>query len=216
MHKIPLFPLNTVLFPKGSIPLHVFEDRYKCMIKYCIDSKSPFGVILIRMGSEVGDSATPYDVGTTANIVDVNKIENGRLFITAIGDKVFRIKNLIEKKAFLEANVEFLVDYENTEKDISETMISKLTELITRNHRLLLGLKGEFFQDSKIPTDLFELSYFAPSCLLSIENIELQSLLEESSTKKRLVKSIELLKKNESFLDELLLKRFNLGDSNMN
>ncbi len=216
MHKIPLFPLNTVLFPKGSIPLHVFEDRYKCMIKYCIDSKSPFGVILIRMGSEVGDSATPYDVGTTANIVDVNKIENGRLFITAIGDKVFRIKNLIEKKAFLEANVEFLVDYENTEKDISKTMISKLTELITRNHRLLLGLKGEFFQDSKIPTDLFELSYFAPSCLLSIENIELQSLLEESSTKKRLVKSIELLKKNESFLDELLLKRFNLGDSNMN
>ena len=216
MHKIPLFPLNTVLFPKGSIPLHVFEDRYKCMIKYCIDSKSPFGVILIRMGSEVGDSATPYDVGTTANIVDVNKIENGRLFITAIGDKVFRIKNLIEKKAFLEANVEFLVDYENTEKDISETMISKLTELITRNHRLLLGLKGEFFQDSKIPTDLFELSYFAPSCLLSIENIELQSLLEESSTKKRIVKSIELLKKNESFLDELLLKRFNLGDSNMN
>ena len=157
------------------------------------------------MGSEVGDSATPYDVGTTANIVDVNKIENGRLFITAIGDKVFRIKNLIEKKAFLEANVEFLVDYENTEKDISETMISKLTELITRNHRLLLGLKGEFFQDSKIPTDLFELSYFAPSCLLSIENIELQSLLEESSTKKRIVKSIELL-----------LKRFNLGDSNMN
>ena len=216
MHKIPLFPLNTVLFPKGSIPLHVFEDRYKCMIKYCIDSKSPFGVILIRMGSEVGDSATPYDVGTTANIVDVNKIENGRLFITAIGDKVFRIKNLIEKKAFLEANVEFLVDYENTEKDISETMISKLTELITRNPRLLLGLKGEFFQDSKIPTDLFELSYFAPSCLLSIENIELQSLLEESSTKKRIVKSIELLKKNESFLDELLLKRFNLGDSNMN
>ena len=216
MHKIPLFPLNTVLFPKGSIPLHVFEDRYKCMIRYCIDSKIPFGVILIRMGSEVGDSATPYDVGTTANIVDVNKIENGRLFITAIGDKVFRIKNLIEKKAFLEANVEFLVDYENTEKDISETMISKLTELITRNHRLLLGLKGEFFQDSKIPTDLFELSYFAPSCLLSIENIELQSLLEESSTKKRLVKSIELLKKNESFLDELLLKRFNLGDSNMN
>ena len=216
MHKIPLFPLNTVLFPKGSIPLHVFEDRYKCMIRYCIDSKIPFGVILIRMGSEVGDSATPYDVGTTANIVDVNKIENGRLFITAIGDKVFRIKNLIEKKAFLEANVEFLVDYENTEKDISETMISKLTELITRNHRLLLGLKGEFFQDSKIPTDLFELSYFAPSCLLSIENIELQSLLEESSTKKRIVKSIELLKKNESFLDELLLKRFNLGDSNMN
>ena len=203
MHKIPLFPLNTVLFPKVSIPLHVFEDRYKCMIKYCIDSKSPFGVILIRMGSEVGDSATPYDVGTTANIVDVNKIENGRLFITAIGDKVFRIKNLIEKKAFLEANVEFLVDYENTEKDISETMISKLTELITRNHRLLLGLKGEFFQDSKIPTDLFELSYFAPSCLLSIENIELQSLLEESSTKKRLVKSIELLRLFYHLLDRL-------------
>ena len=79
MHKIPLFPLNTVLFPKASIPLHVFEDRYKRMIRHCIDTKSPFGVVLIRMGSEVGDSAIPYDVGTTANIINVNKIEDGDL-----------------------------------------------------------------------------------------------------------------------------------------
>ena len=118
MDKLPLFPLNTVLFPKASIPLHVFEDRYKCMIKGCISTRSPFGVVLIRMGSEVGDSATPYDVGTTANIININRVGDGQLFITAIGDKVFRINKLIEGKSFLEARVDFLIDDED--QDISK------------------------------------------------------------------------------------------------
>ena len=214
MHKIPLFPLNTVLFPKISIPLNVFEDRYKCMIRHCIDTQSPFGVVLIRMGSEVGDSATPYDVGTTANITNVNKLEDGRLFITAIGDKIFRINKLIEDKSFLEANVDFLIDDEN--QDISENLLEELRGLVNSNFRLASGLKGEFVNDINIPNDLVDLSYFVPSCLLGIENIELQRLLEESSTKKRLEKGIELLEKNECLLKDLVSNKFNFGGSSRN
>ena len=213
MCKIPLFPLNTVLFPKAHIPLHVFEDRYKCMIRYCIDNKSPFGVILIRTGSEVGDAATPYDVGTTANIVNINDIEDGNLFVTAIGDKIFRITKLIEDKAFLEANVDILFDDQNSGKDVSDCMILELKELLKRNYRLISGLRGEFVSNPNIPTDLLELSYFAQSCLISVGNIELQSLLEEGSIKNRLLKSIQLLEKNELLLKDLVSNKFNSRDS---
>ena len=214
MDKLPLFPLNTVLFPKRTIPLHVFEDRYKCMIRDCIATKSPFGVVLIRIGSEVGDSATPYDVGTTANIINIKRVDDGRLFITAIGDKVFRINKLIEDKSFLEANVDFLIDDEN--QDISENLLEELRGLVNSNFRLASGLKGEFVNDINIPNDLVDLSYFVPSCLLGIENIELQRLLEESSTKKRLEKGIELLEKNECLLKDLVSNKFNFGGSSRN
>ncbi len=211
MHKIPLFPLNTVLFPKVSIPLHVFEDRYKRMIRHCIDTKSPFGVVLIRMGSEVGDSAIPYDVGTTGNIINVNKIEDGRLFIIAIGDKIFRINKLIEDKSFLQANVDFLIDDEP--QDIHKSVLLELRELLKNNYRLASGLKGEFVSNINIPEDLVDLSYFAPPCLLAVENIELQRLLEESSAKRRLAKSITLLKKNETVLKDLVSNKFNFRNS---
>ena len=214
MDKLPLFPLNTVLFPKRTIPLHVFEDRYKCMIRDCIATKSPFGVVLIRIGSEVGDSATPYDVGTTANIINIKRVDDGRLFITAVGDKVFRINKLIEDKSFLEANVDFLIDDEN--QDISENLLEELRGLVNSNFRLASGLKGEFVNDINIPNDLVDLSYFVPSCLLWIENIELQRLLEESSTKKRLEKGVELLEKNEWLLKDLVSNKFNFGGSSRN
>ena len=214
MDKLPLFPLNTVLFPKASIPLHVFEDRYKCMIKDCISTKTPFGVVLIRIGFEVGDSATPYDVGTTANIININRVDDGQLFLTAIGDKVFRINKLIEGKSFLEANVDFLMDDED--QDISENLIVELKDLMNNNFRLASGLKGEFVNDTNIPNDLVDLSYFVPSCLLGVENIGLQRLLEESSTKKRLEKGVELLKKNELLLKNLVSNRFNFGGFSRN
>ena len=68
----------------------------------------------------------------------------------------------------------------------------------------------------KIPTQLLELSYFAPSCLIAVGNIELQSLLEEDSIKKRLLKSIQLLKKNEVLLKDLVSNKFNSRNSVMN
>jgi len=149
MHKIPLFPLNTVLFPKISIPLNVFEDRYKCMIRHCIDTQIPFGVVLIRMGSEVGDSAIPYDVGTTANIINVNKIEDGRLFIIAIGDKIFRINKLIEDKS----DVEILAigighdvsRYYNKAikitdvQELGDVMIGQLSNLFSKKNKKILN-----------------------------------------------------------------------------
>ena len=92
-------------------------------------------------------------------------------------------------------------------------MVLELKELLKRNYRLISGLRGEFVSNPKIPTELLELSYFAQSCLISVGNIELQSLLEEGSIKNRLLKSIQLLEKNELLLKDLVSNKFNSRDS---
>ena len=67
--EIPIFPLSTVLFPGGLLPLRIFEQRYLEMTKTCIRDLTPFGVCLIREGQEVGAPAVPHGVGCTARIL---------------------------------------------------------------------------------------------------------------------------------------------------
>ena len=88
--QVPLFPLNTVLFPGGPLPLRIFEARYLDMISACLKSDSPFGVLLIREGSETGPSTT-HEVGTLARIVDWYQGSDGLLGVTAIGERRFRL-----------------------------------------------------------------------------------------------------------------------------
>ena len=88
--QIPLFPLNTVLFPGGPLPLRVFEPRYLDMISRCMKSDRPFGVLLIREGNEVGP-ATTYNTGTLAKVVDWYQGSDGILGITAVGTDRFRL-----------------------------------------------------------------------------------------------------------------------------
>ncbi len=88
---IPLFPLHTVLFPGGLLPLRIFEVRYLDMIRTCLKQETGFGVCLIRSGKEVGEIATPYEIGTLAHIVDWNTGADGLLGITARGEQRFRI-----------------------------------------------------------------------------------------------------------------------------
>jgi len=88
--QIPLFPLRTVLYPGGPLPLRIFETRYLDMISRCLKSETPFGVLLIREGAESGP-ATTYSTGTLANITDWYQGSDGLLGVTAIGDRRFRL-----------------------------------------------------------------------------------------------------------------------------
>ena len=92
--KIPLFPLSTVLFPGGTIPLQIFEDRYHSMIQDCLESNSKFGVVLIKEGKEVGGAAVPHKVGTLAKITQMREISQNRLYLTAVGETRFTILEL--------------------------------------------------------------------------------------------------------------------------
>ncbi len=87
---VPLFPLRTVLFPGGPLPLRIFESRYIDMISQCMKSDSPFGVLLIREGNEAG-LATTHEVGTLATITDWYQGSDGLLGVTAVGGSRFRL-----------------------------------------------------------------------------------------------------------------------------
>jgi uncharacterized protein len=89
--EIPLFPLNTVLFPGGPLPLRIFEPRYVDMVRHCMRSGSAFGVVLIRTGGEVGAVARTADIGTTARIVDFSQLPDGLLGLSCLGERRFRI-----------------------------------------------------------------------------------------------------------------------------
>lgn len=79
---LPLFPLNTVVFPGGRLPLRIFEQRYMDMVKQAIAERRPFGICAIREGSEVGAPAVPYDVGTRVEVTDWEMPQTGILHIT--------------------------------------------------------------------------------------------------------------------------------------
>ncbi len=89
--EIPLFPLQTVLFPGGRLPLRIFEQRYLEMAKGCLRDSTPFGVCLIREGGEVGEPALPQDLGCTARIVEWDMPQLGLLQVVARGEQRFRI-----------------------------------------------------------------------------------------------------------------------------
>jgi hypothetical protein len=89
--NLPLFPLGTVLFPGGVLPLRVFETRYVDMMRECMKSGQPFGVCLIKEGNEVGTPAIPHDVGCLASIVDFDMQQPGVLNITTRGAGRFRV-----------------------------------------------------------------------------------------------------------------------------
>lgn len=87
--KTPLFPLRTVLYPGGPLPLRIFESRYLDMISRSMKKDEPFGVLLIRDGSEIGRAKT-YSIGTLAKIIDWYQGSDGVLGVTAVGTTRFR------------------------------------------------------------------------------------------------------------------------------
>lgn len=90
---IPLFPLGTILFPGGLLPLKLFEQRYLEMGKACLRDELPFGVCGIKQGAEVGAPATPFEVGCIAKIIHWDMPQLGILQIVAQGRERFRVLN---------------------------------------------------------------------------------------------------------------------------
>ncbi len=94
MAELPLFPLRTVLFPGGLLELRIFEARYLDLVSRCLREGAPFGVVALRAGSEArsgGDAVQLYDVGTLAELIDVDSAEAGILEVRCRGGERFRL-----------------------------------------------------------------------------------------------------------------------------
>ena len=106
-----IFPLNTVLFPGGALPLKIFEQRYLEMTKVCLSENRPFGVCLIKEGQEVGTPAVPQDVGCLARIMQWDMPQLGVFLLQAEGTQRFRIvRSTVEKNGLISAAIEILPD----------------------------------------------------------------------------------------------------------
>lgn len=155
-----LFPLQSVvLFPGMELPLVVFEPRYLQLTKECTDSGEPFGVVLLQRGREAGDAgATPFDVGTTAAIQDVEPTEDGRLHVQAVGQRRFRVRTFSHAHPYLSADVEYLPE---SATDVDASVVQGVRQALDRYLRAAVSLRGGYVRNVPLPDDAVELSYLA-------------------------------------------------------
>jgi Lon protease-like protein len=149
--QIPLFPLHTVLAPGIALPLHVFEERYRAMVRRCLDASTPFGIVLIREGSEVAPRAgVPQElaiaaVGTFAEIREASRYADGRWDILVVGTQRFAVRDVqADLEPYLVADVE---PYPDEPGDADPDDLAPLVDRVTRRFvdylRLLQPRDGE-------------------------------------------------------------------------
>ena len=173
MADLPLFPLNTVLFPGMQLKLHIFEERYKLMINQCIDTDAPFGVVLIQDGQEaLGPLAKPHEIGCTAQITQVQRLPFERLNITATGQRRFRIRSIKQHSPYLIGDVEFFAP-EDDQPDLVEQLGRQLRPLIARYLEILSQIGEVQFNAMNIPHDARSLAHVA-AIMLQGENPQKQ------------------------------------------
>jgi uncharacterized protein len=191
LEELPLFPLSTVLFPYAQVQLHVFEERYRQMVQDCVEFDKPFGIVLIRSGSEVGGDAEPYMVGTTVRIVWMHTFEDGRMDIQVQGERRFRIRRLDESKPYLVGLVEPVVELETEDTPRADALAMKAKEDFQIWIQQAMS-RQEFNVKVRFPDDMVALS-FAIANLVPMENRQKQRLLETTDTLERLSGLIPIL-----------------------
>ncbi len=186
--RIPLFPLEVVLFPGTPLPLHIFEPRYKLMIQRCLENHQEFGVILARQD---GIAA----VGCTAAIVQVlQKYPDGQMDILTSGQTAYRALELFEEQPYLEATVEFLKDEDKPA--VTKTQ-EQLLELYAKCHAVLYGRAPQPPENPPNGSLAFEIASQLP---LDLENK--QELLELRAEPER---QTRLLEQMNAWLPQLAL-----------
>lgn len=133
LHDVPLFPLATVLFPEGLLPLRIFETRYMDMIRECMKSERPFGVCRIVRGNETGVAADHEPIGCLAKIVSWDMPQLGLLHVTAVGEQRFAVETRrVEPNALVRADLRLMsVDPPVAVPDEFAPCIELLRRLVT-------------------------------------------------------------------------------------
>ena len=149
---LPLFPLNTVLFPGMVLPLHIFEERYKVMVERCLEERRAFGVLLIRQGKEVGGQALPYAVGTTSAIASMNRLEGGKLDIVTIGIERFRLHAIHDHEPYLVGDAEPW-PLGDADSGHAQERVSQLQALFRHYLDQLVQAQGHRIKVDEVPSD---------------------------------------------------------------
>ncbi len=198
---LPLFPLNVVLFPHMALPLHIFEPRYRQMIGDCLEAGHSFGVVAIREGSETGP-ATPYDVGTLAKIVRIDRMNDGRMNLLVMGASRFQIVRTSNDRPYLRGQIRIIPEAGD---DLDATArLTETTAIAFRQYsNLLRELVGQQTDDAEPPMEPEQLSYLIAAAL-NLQVPEKQALLAEPRTDARLLLELRMLRKEIVLLKQMV------------
>jgi len=175
---IPLFPLPLVLFPGTAVPLHIFEERYKIMIRDVMDGDETFGIVRVE-----DSSGKLAKTGCLAKLTSIERLADGRMNIFTEGVKKFSIIELVQERAYAQARVKMLDEPVPNAK--AQELAKKLRTLLDDVIRLSEKLAGEFIPSDKVPSDPTGLSYWIADCFYS-STAEQQKLLDMLTVNERL------------------------------
>jgi uncharacterized protein len=195
---LPIFPLGAVLYPGITMPLHIFEDRYRSLVSTLLseveESERAFGIVAIREGFEVGRRGvhSVHRVGCEARVVSVDALDDGTYDIEVVGGRRLRVDALDPSGEYIVADVEWLPDPEGED---AAAVAARAYATFARYRRELGELRGNEVLAGDLPQDPTGLSYaLAATCLLTLE--QRQTLLETDDAATRL-RSLTVLMRQE-------------------
>jgi Lon protease-like protein len=188
--EIPLFPLGLVLFPGMVQPLHIFEPRYREMMKRCLDSAETFGIALALPESEFLREV-PARVGAMARILDYHRLPDGRYNLLTVGARRFEIIETMRDQPYLRGLVRILP--EETGAGPVDALAAEARRLLDEYLAVVLADSENGGKDITIPNDPIELSYFI-AVLLPCEDSAKQELLEAPAADARLARELDFLR----------------------
>lgn len=199
-YELPLFPLDTVLFPGMVLPLHIFEEHYKFMIRRCIAEEQPFGVVLLREGrAEGGVSDNIYEIGTTARITQVNQLPDDRFQILSLGVQRFRIRETHHLNPYLTGLVEAF-PLVSRDLDATQKSARRMSRYLLRFLDIFKEVGKLEFDFDKFPDDPTTLAFLS-AIVMPIENADKQDLLSRIDIQQLLDAETEMLKREIMYLN---------------
>lgn len=186
---LPMFPLGSVLFPHALLPLHVFELRYRALVRHCLDGDGQLGVVLIERGSEVGGGDVRFPVGTRAHLVQAVPLGDGRWYVVVEGADRIRVSRWLPEEPFPHAEVEVLGD-ESGSAAHGESGSAPQRDAVERLLRRALALKAELGEPAAPATQPLDadldVAAWQAAAMAPIGPIDAQRLLEAGGTGERL------------------------------
>jgi Lon protease-like protein len=197
--ELPLFPLKTVLFPGQVLPLHIFEPRYLTMIRRCLAEDAPFGVVLIRAGSETDPAAEPYEIGTMTRIVESTRLPDKTMNIITVGTERFRIRQLMRDLPYLRGEVETFPILVTPDAQALNRLSDRVRAGVTRYIELIAQAAGLQIEIGEVPETPQQVGYLA-AVAMQIDNDEKQNLLGCESLYQILHAEVTLLNRENALL----------------
>lgn len=210
MDILPVFPLNTVIFPGTPLALHIFEERYRAMVRDCLNDMRPFIVSLIRNGEEASASpAEPNRIACTATITQMEPLPDGRMNITVVGGSRVELLQLHFDKPYLTATARELPLHENIVDNLSD-LDSKLRAVIVRYTKLLAQVMEIRISPDDIPANTSEMSYLA-AYIVQIPMVEKQQLLATQDARSLATRLLATYKRELALFDCLRQPTYQAG-----